>query len=630
MTIIISGLCLLSVGVLALSLSGCGGGYVRPQTGGYTPPPPVSGYRAPRDPRGMYERALSQIGEQCFAGRTAELAAATPQLPVSPFSIPGRDVSAGATRATTASFRTPSALSSSFLDTRGALSFADTPSPQARPQNGQKLKVVRDLAVLGQLADVEVVRFVKESHPELILIGPAAEDGQGLQYDDWLTMLRALGQYGPPGVSIDPGPSQDEMVVRYFGGIAQTHVGSVFFEADRTLKLLSTGYDNLNCSKVSLLPAGSPSELELLETEFLKTRETGPAGWHRFWFDLASDEVEVSPDNLTARIPARRLFVDEQALGPAGASLRSGKQFADQVSSLFPELGKTIPSFAELQRHAGLWRVAKWIVDKQIPIDLRWLEAGPDSVSTATTTPTISVTRSSIVGRSYLRVGIFGGVDFRKPNAYKPAPDQSDLLRAADQRDSKPSSWDFQYNGRHYRAIRIRYQKPGPLRVSTVGTQMWERPLWEVFPVFRYVLSIPSIDQASRELSGGVGRCGPISASSVSLRGDAYIWDNTKNSVESTAFERIPQEMRGSDTLKPLTVFVIHNRDQKQVGTYTVSCQPAYRETLDVAVFYWPSGQCVGTVKIDGGDPPATRPVQYVPGYGSSVKLAEWIGGLRR
>jgi hypothetical protein len=141
---------------------------------------------------------------------------------------------------------------------------------------------------------------------------------------------------------------------------------------------------------------------------------------------------------------------------------------------------------------------------------------------------------------------------------------------------------------------------------------------------------LPTIEQASRELAGGVGRCGSVGAYNVVLRGEAYIWDKTTDSVEKTVFDRIAQDLRGTDAMKPLTVFVIYNRNQVQVGTYTVSRQPAYRESLDVAMFYWPSGECVGTTHVDGGDPPRTRPVQYVPGYGSSVKLADWISGLRR
>jgi hypothetical protein len=523
---------------------------------------------------------------------------------------------------------------SSFLNPRVGLGFASDQALQPRPQNPQKLKAVGDLTLLNQLADIEAVRFVKQPRPELILVGPVAENGQGIQYDDWLTILRSLGQYGPPGVSIDPGPSSDEMVVHYFGGIEQTHLGSVFFEADRTLKLLSTGYDNLNCSRVSLLPASSASELEMLEQEFLKNPVAGPAGWHRFWFDLTPDEVEVSADNLSALIPPRRLFVDEQAIGPAGAGLGSGKQFAEQISRQFLDLGPKIPSFAELQRHAGLWRVAEWIADKQIPIDLRWLEAAPDPSRTATSTPTITVTRSSVSGRSYLRVGIFGGVDFRKRNSYKQSQVQSDLLQAAEQADQKGSVWDFQYSGRRYRVIRIRYQKPGPLPLATRGGGiMWERPVWDqptfnLVPVLRWVMTVPTIDQASSELAGGVGRCGAISSSNVTLRGEAYIWDETADQVDKAALDRIPKELLANDTLKPLTVFVVYKRDKVQVGTYSISRQPAYREDLDVAMFYWPSGDCMGTTRISA-DPPSSRVPVNAPGYGS-VKLGDWVAGLRR
>lgn len=141
---------------------------------------------------------------------------------------------------------------------------------------------------------------------------------------------------------------------------------------------------------------------------------------------------------------------------------------------------------------------------------------------------------------------------------------------------------------------------------------------------------VPNLAEVSRELSRGIGRCAPVGQYNVSLIGSAFIWDDTKGVVDRVAVERIPQDLRTSDISQPLTVFAEHNRDQIQVGTYQISGEPAYRETMEVTVFYWPSKQCVGNVTIQGGDPPKSRPVVHEPGYGSSVGLAEWITSLGR
>jgi hypothetical protein len=146
-----------------------------------------------------------------------------------------------------------------------------------------------------------------------------------------------------------------------------------------------------------------------------------------------------------------------------------------------------------------------------------------------------------------------------------------------------------------------------------------------------YLLVFPTFDEVSVEVGNNVaGSCRPLSPSAdVVVRGDVYIWDKTKNSMDE-AFKLIPEALRASSRSGQLTLFIIHNRGQVQVGRYSVSGQPAYRENLDVAVFYWPQGTCAGSLRLDGGPPPRTRIVTPVPGYGTSVKLSEWISKLRR
>lgn len=145
-----------------------------------------------------------------------------------------------------------------------------------------------------------------------------------------------------------------------------------------------------------------------------------------------------------------------------------------------------------------------------------------------------------------------------------------------------------------------------------------------------YLLVFPPLERTSQELSGAVGSCPQLSpGADIVVRGEAYIWDKTKNAMDE-AFKLIPEAIRATSRSGQLTLFLIHERGQVQVGTYSISRQPAYRENLRVSVMYWPQGTCVGSFRMGGGPPPSMRPVQYVPGYGASVSLAEWIGKLRR
>jgi hypothetical protein len=110
---------------------------------------------------------------------------------------------------------------------------------------------------------------------------------------------------------------------------------------------------------------------------------------------------------------------------------------------------------------------------------------------------------------------------------------------------------------------------------------------------------------------------------------DVYVWDQTAGK-EDMAHAMVPENIRAGGKSGPVTLFIVHKRDHVEVGRYNVSRQPAYREYLEVAAVHWPEQTCVGSTRLDGGPPPARRPVQYVPGYGASVSLSNWIESLKR
>ncbi len=111
------------------------------------------------------------------------------------------------------------------------------------------------------------------------------------------------------------------------------------------------------------------------------------------------------------------------------------------------------------------------------------------------------------------------------------------------------------------------------------------------------------------------------------LKGKAMIWDATKDAVEM-AYELLPDNLRASSRDGVVTIFTIVRRENILRGYYSISKQPGYKEKMTIGVIYWPAKVNAGTAIIWGGDPPSPRPVSYVPGYGSSVNIKQWIASL--
>lgn len=331
------------------------------------------------------------------------------------------------------------------------------------PTMGRPRKAIRDLAALEQLADLEVVRYTKETG-ELLLIGPAAPPGQGLRVDDWLVVVRAMVQHGAPGVSIDPGPTPDRMVVRYIGGIEQTVLGATFFTADWWLKVLSTGFDNRTCARVAL-ELELPTELEL-HAAAMQQHMVGSPQWHRLWFEPAPTSVEVSEDGLAMRLPTQRLMVQEEALSGQGGAWSSAQDFAQRVSRALPALATRIPAVAALHRQAALVQLVKWMVDKGIPLDQRWLEGSPGKVATPQTTPAITVIATRRAAATVMQVGIYGGIALQKPNTYGREDGALTRVLAAALHSAPRAApaWGFAHEGRSYQATRLQYAQPVLLR----------------------------------------------------------------------------------------------------------------------------------------------------------------------
>ena len=324
-----------------------------------------------------------------------------------------------------------------------------------------KSRTIHSFEQLSYLDDIEVAQY-RASKADLVIIGPPSHGSDGIRPDDFLAVFRAVAAGSSPGVSIDPGVDIRSMKVRYFGQVEQTQLGSSLFDADRTLKVMSTGFDNLNCSRWTGMPPGIVAELELFSDDYRSRGKEalGQAQWHRFWLEFNDFSVGREDAKMAIRIPKSRLRVNEQSVPAGYPSPRSAQEFATTLTSRFLELTALIPSFKDVQRSAALVSLAKWVADLQIPVDRDWISSAPRTVTTPESTPRITVVNGMLNGDILARLGIEGGVDFQKPNKYAADDAAISPILGASERAFKPKEtmWDFIYEGRQYRAIRLPYR----------------------------------------------------------------------------------------------------------------------------------------------------------------------------
>ena len=95
------------------------------------------------------------------------------------------------------------------------------------------------------------------------------------------------------------------------------------------------------------------------------------------------------------------------------------------------------------------------------------------------------------------------------------------------------------------------------------------------------------------------------------------IWD-MRNGWRSEAQKRLRKDLRASESDKSLIVFMIVHKREEQVGTYSVSGMPAYRQFIDLCVAIWPEQEAIGMFSIVSEKPRRSRPVSHFPEYGET------------
>lgn len=201
-----------------------------------------------------------------------------------------------------------------------------------------------------------------------------------LRSDFFYSALRAY-RGAVPAISIDPrrpGDPPNQAPVRYEGRIDSTLLGGVLFEADREMKTLGLGKDNISSAPVSSAVSGYRS--------FADASNAGTAVqavW-RLWFE--PERWHARQSSALAAIVESRLRVDWQRMTGFAPS-ETASAFAQSLTQSFWQYAQEQPAFDQADQAATLAAMARWTYESNLDSPYTW----PNTIRTPQLTPTVQV-----------------------------------------------------------------------------------------------------------------------------------------------------------------------------------------------------------------------------------------------
>ena len=115
-------------------------------------------------------------------------------------------------------------------------------------------------------------------------------------------------------------------------GVQETDLGRTLFEADRMLKLMSTGFEAIDLARWMDRPANIATELDLMGAEIAQEPSNHYGGWHRFWFEFTDDPFEAWMTH--PEIPRDGIFGQDESIPPTACSQERPTVFGSDIDKL--------------------------------------------------------------------------------------------------------------------------------------------------------------------------------------------------------------------------------------------------------------------------------------------------------
>ncbi|MBI4357899.1 MAG: hypothetical protein HY584_01245, partial [Candidatus Omnitrophica bacterium] len=261
---------------------------------------------------------------------------------------------------------------------------------------------------------------------QVVLLSEDAVSVPEIPVDYFITALKAIfGTQQDPGVTIDPQLGPDgkpdwsrEQTVKHFAGIEDTQLGWVVYEADRMMKSINLGKDNVTKSTITQDGYDISESFIAVRIPGFKNMLTRWSGlgerYSRFWFvpkemklvRTAEQDAFVFDNNSV------QLLTEDLLVG-GGAEDPEAKAYADFFTAYYDEFARLYPIFEELKKASRAVALAKFILDHNIPVDLNWLRsASIPTKSTPRTTPVGENSSGTAVIRGGVSVDFINGLNF--------------------------------------------------------------------------------------------------------------------------------------------------------------------------------------------------------------------------
>ena len=272
---------------------------------------------------------------------------------------------------------------------------------------------------LARLQDVGAAAY-DPATGQLLVMGPNRPDTEPtlppLLWDDFYQALDAhkarqelgvsIGTYGrskPTAEQLREQQRRNEVPVEYIpDATADTHLGHVFFEIDRKLKILSHGEDNLTGEDVQCtVPGYFP--VTFLHRKVPDLVDGKPTPFARHWFEPPT--TLVRSEGYSMEIVNYRMHVRTEAYTDAPAP----RNFGAHLDKHFEEYAAQIMLFRELVRMHKLVQVARWFHDCDFP-DQQFDNYRPLVIKTPRTTKRMVSAANT--------VNLLGGIRFAAANRY--------------------------------------------------------------------------------------------------------------------------------------------------------------------------------------------------------------------
>jgi RHS repeat-associated protein len=276
---------------------------------------------------------------------------------------------------------------------------------------------------VGSIANILGAVYDSDSG-QIILLGESNKALPPMDFDDLAVAIRAIYGLGgaaseSPGISIDWNEENTKklkkekydhlspMPVSYRGSIDNTRFGQILFEADRLLKCLILGRDNISGSVFSAPVSGYHS----LPFLYANSRtHFQPGAMTRMWLVPKEVSLVESQDGSAMAFSKAEIEVmTENKFRGRVIDDPIAEGFARHFTSHFDEFAEYYPVLQDLKRLAKVSAVVKWIKQNNIPFDLSiFKNYEPLSFATPSHTPA-TFCPSFAGGRSLITVG---GVTF--------------------------------------------------------------------------------------------------------------------------------------------------------------------------------------------------------------------------